>query len=112
MTARDLQAEAKRSGSPWTLAKGFDTFCPIRLSYLGCTSSRGNVFLSTALNIFKCSDFVDCGRIPDPHNVELWLNVNGTPRQRCTTADMVYKLPYLIHYIRFFFLPSSCAYSL
>ncbi len=29
MTRRDLQAEAKRSGRPWALAKGFDQSCPI-----------------------------------------------------------------------------------
>jgi acylpyruvate hydrolase len=29
MTSRDLQAEAKKGGFPWTVAKGYDTFCPI-----------------------------------------------------------------------------------
>ena len=29
MTARDLQAEAKKGGRPWSVAKGFDTFCPV-----------------------------------------------------------------------------------
>ncbi len=29
MTRRDLQAEAKRSGRPWALAKGFDQSCPL-----------------------------------------------------------------------------------
>jgi fumarylpyruvate hydrolase len=29
MTRRDLQAEAKRLGRPWALAKGFDQSCPI-----------------------------------------------------------------------------------
>ena len=29
MTRRDLQAEAKRLGRPWTFAKGFDESCPI-----------------------------------------------------------------------------------
>ena len=29
MTARDWQSEAKKKGQPWSLAKGFDTSCPI-----------------------------------------------------------------------------------
>lgn len=30
MTARNLQFEAKNKGLPWSTAKGFDTFTPIR----------------------------------------------------------------------------------
>jgi acylpyruvate hydrolase len=30
LTARNHQDEAKKQGWPWTLAKGYDTFCPIR----------------------------------------------------------------------------------
>ena len=30
MTARNHQNEAKQHGLPWTQAKGYDTFCPIR----------------------------------------------------------------------------------
>lgn len=30
LTARDLQSEAKREGLPWSRAKGYDTFCPVR----------------------------------------------------------------------------------
>lgn len=29
MTARDWQSEAKKNGLPWSLAKGFDTSCPV-----------------------------------------------------------------------------------
>jgi len=29
VTARDLQAIAKKAGNPWAQAKGFDTFCPL-----------------------------------------------------------------------------------
>ena len=29
ITARDIQAVAKKNGWPWTIAKGFDTFAPI-----------------------------------------------------------------------------------
>lgn len=30
MTARNLQDEAKKKGHPWSTAKGFDTFTPVR----------------------------------------------------------------------------------
>lgn len=29
MTARNIQDEAKKSGHPWTVAKGYDTFTPV-----------------------------------------------------------------------------------
>lgn len=51
MTARDFQDEAKKKGQPWSLAKGFDTSCPI-------------------------SSFIPKARIPDPHNIQLWLKVS------------------------------------
>ena len=50
MTARNLQEEAKTKGLPWSAAKGFDTFCPV-------------------------GGFIKKQRIPDPHNVDLWLKV-------------------------------------
>jgi fumarylpyruvate hydrolase len=33
MTRRDLQAAAKKGGSPWDMAKGFDESCPISKLY-------------------------------------------------------------------------------
>ena len=29
LTARNVQDEAKKKGLPWSIAKGFDTFCPV-----------------------------------------------------------------------------------
>lgn len=29
LTGRNVQSDAKRSGLPWSIAKGYDTFCPI-----------------------------------------------------------------------------------
>ena len=29
MTARNIQADAKSKGQPWTVAKGYDTFAPL-----------------------------------------------------------------------------------
>ena len=42
-------------------------------------------------------------QIPDPHNVELWCEVNGEPRQRQSTKDMIFSVPYLISYISQYF---------
>lgn len=74
MTLRDLQSTAKKRGEPWTVAKGFDTSAPI-------------------------SDVVLRDAIPDPHALTLRLAVNGQERQRGSTADMILKIPRIIHYL-------------
>ncbi|CAN0855706.1 Probable acylpyruvase FAHD1, mitochondrial [Linum grandiflorum] len=74
MTAREIQASAKAAGLPWTVAKGQDTFTPI-------------------------SSILPTSAIPDPHNLELWLKVDGEVRQQGSTKDMMFKIPFLISYI-------------
>ena len=37
--------------------------------------------------------------IADPHQLRLWLKLNGEMMQDSNTSDMVYKTPFLIHYI-------------
>ncbi|KAK4698181.1 acylpyruvate hydrolase, partial [Lecanoromycetidae sp. Uapishka_2] len=71
MTARNLQDEAKKKGIPWTAAKGFDTFLPV-------------------------SKFIEKEKIKEPHDVELWLTVNGEHRQRDSTALMLFRIPRII----------------
>jgi len=71
MTARDLQAAAKRAGMPWAAAKGFDTFAPF-------------------------SREIAAVAVPDPHALELWLAVDGAERQRGRTSDMLARVPELI----------------
>lgn len=71
MTARNLQEEAKKKGLPWTAAKGFDTFLPI-------------------------SSFIAKEKIRDPHDVELYLNVNGKEMQRDETGLMLFRIPRLL----------------
>lgn len=71
LTARNVQEEAKRKGLPWTIAKGFDTFCPI-------------------------SAPIPIENVPDPHNVTLWLSVNGKERQRDSSALMLFRIPRLL----------------
>ncbi|WFD19998.1 acylpyruvate hydrolase [Malassezia caprae] len=74
MTARNMQEKAKKSGLPWSAAKGFDTFTPI-------------------------SDLIAKDQIPDPHNVDLWLQVNNEMRQSGNTKDMIFSIPELIAYV-------------
>jgi acylpyruvate hydrolase len=74
MTARDLQAKAKKAGLPWTHAKGLDTFTPI-------------------------SDFIPKSAVPSPHDLNLWLKVDDELRQNGNTGDMVHNIPFLISYV-------------
>ncbi|ETW00778.1 hypothetical protein H310_07315 [Aphanomyces invadans] len=74
LTARDLQATAKKGGLPWTRAKCYDTFLPI-------------------------SDVIPASKVADPQDLNIWLSVDGVQRQRCNTRDMVHKIPFLISHI-------------
>jgi acylpyruvate hydrolase len=74
MTARDLQAKAKAAGMPWTQAKCYDTFTPL-------------------------SDEVPASSVADPHDLELWLAVDGVERQRGSTALMMHRVPELLSFI-------------
>nr|GMD79110.1 acylpyruvase FAHD1, mitochondrial [Ipomoea batatas] len=74
MTAREIQSVAKSAGLPWTVAKGQDTFTPI-------------------------SAVIPASVVPDPHDIELWLKVDGEIRQKGSTRDMIFNIPYLISYI-------------
>ncbi|XP_077992519.1 oxaloacetate tautomerase FAHD1, mitochondrial-like [Glandiceps talaboti] len=74
MTARDIQDNLKKKSLPWTLAKGFDTSCPV-------------------------GPFIPLEKIPDPQNVGIWLKVNEAMRQNGHTKDMIFKVPFLISFI-------------
>lgn len=63
---------------PWTLAKGFDTSCPI-------------------------GDLISTDKLQQPDNVQLWLKVNGQTKQDGNTKDMIFSIPYLISYISKYF---------
>jgi acylpyruvate hydrolase len=71
MTARNVQNEAKKKGLPWSIAKGFDTFLPM-------------------------SNVIPKGAIADPHDAELFLEVNGQTKQQGSTNLMIYRSPRLI----------------
>ena len=68
MTARNVQEEAKKKGLPWSIAKGFDTFCPV-------------------------SEVIPKASIPDPHNLDLSLMVNDQIRQSDNTNLMLFQIP-------------------
>lgn len=74
MTGRNLQDSAKKAGLPWTLAKGQDTWCAV-------------------------SNYVPISEIPDPHNVQLCLEIDGAMKQDGNTKDMIFSVPELIEYI-------------
>jgi len=88
MTARDLQAKAKRKGHPWSVAKGFDTFAPL-------------------------GPFVPAVMVRDVQDLTLTLTVNGVVRQHASTRDMVFSVAHLIAYCsRVFTLePGDCLYT-
>ncbi len=46
LTRRDLQTEAKKSGRPWDMAKGFDHSAPIAPLTLGFPPASGSISLS------------------------------------------------------------------
>ena len=68
-TARDLQEEAKKKGLPWTDAKGRPGFAAL-------------------------GPFVPA-RLP----AALTLSVNGAPRQKGTTSDMIFSVPKIFEYL-------------
>jgi acylpyruvate hydrolase len=68
MTGRNVQEEAKKKGYPWSIAKGFDTFLPIQ----GPISKE---------------------KLKDPHNVEIYLKVNGEVKQQDSTELMLFRIP-------------------
>ncbi len=72
VSERSYQFE--RNGT-WDKGKGCDTFAPL------------GPFLATK------------GEIGDINNLRLWLKVNGEMMQDDTTANMIFKVPYLISYV-------------
>jgi len=71
VTARDIQAQAKKDRRPWTASKGYDTFAPM-------------------------SNIVPKADINDPHDLDIWLKVNGEYRQRSNTSLLLFKIPEII----------------
>jgi fumarylpyruvate hydrolase len=71
LTRRDKQAEAKKLGRPWEMAKGFDHSGPI-------------------------SALVPASRIGHPGKARIELRVNGAVRQDDDIATMIWDVPHLV----------------
>lgn len=69
---REFQMER---GGQWVKGKSADSFAPI------------GPWLATP------------EEIGDPHKLRLWLDVNGKRMQDSYTSDLIFKIPFLIHYI-------------
>lgn len=74
LTAQCELGTARQNGHPWTLGKGFDTSTPV-------------------------SSLIPLSAINDPHNLDLWLKVNGEMRQNGNTKDLIFKIPELIEHV-------------
>jgi 2-keto-4-pentenoate hydratase/2-oxohepta-3-ene-1,7-dioic acid hydratase in catechol pathway len=72
VSERNFQLER---GSQWDKGKGCDTFGPI------------GPYLVTA------------DSLPDPLELDMWLDVNGQPRQRGNTRTMVFGVAHLVSYV-------------
>lgn len=59
LTRRDLQAEAKKSGRPWDMAKGFDNSAPIGPLTLGIPPSSGSISLCIDGKVRQSGDLKD-----------------------------------------------------
>ena len=59
LTRRDLQAEAKKSGRPWDMAKGFDHSAPIGPLTLGVPPASGAISLSIDGEVRQSGDLKD-----------------------------------------------------
>lgn len=77
MTRRDLQAQAKKAGRPWDMAKGFDQSAPI-----------GTIEPAAAIG--------------HPDKGAITLSVNGVERQRGDLADQIWNVPDTIAYLSSF----------
>ncbi|MBR1216860.1 fumarylacetoacetate hydrolase family protein [Bradyrhizobium sp. U87765 SZCCT0131] len=68
----DISARDNRRAGQWIYSKGQDTYAPF-----------GPCIVTT-------------DEIPDPHNLDLWLTVNGETKQKSNTRHMLFKVPLLI----------------
>jgi len=71
LTLRDVQAELKKKGLPWEIAKAFEQSAPI-------------------------GDFVPYDKSIDLNNISFGCKVNGIERQRGNSKDMIFSIPRLL----------------
>lgn len=68
LTRRDRQAESKKAGAPWDVAKAFDQSAPIGALTQGAAPAKGRI----------------------------WLSVNGATKQDADLSDMIWSVPEII----------------
>lgn len=73
-TARDLQAEQKKKGLPWEIAKAFDNSAPV-------------------------SEFIHKDELGDLSKLNLKLKKNNQVVQEGSTADMIFSIDKIISYV-------------
>ncbi len=73
-TARDLQAEQKKKGLPWEIAKAFDQSAPV-------------------------GKFLHKSQFPDLNRIRFSLKINGETRQQGNTEDMMFSFDRIISYV-------------
>jgi len=71
VSARDVQF----SSTQWSMSKSFPTFCPL------------GPYIVTA------------DEVPDPHNLDISLTIDGERLQHSNTRELVFKIPELIEYL-------------
>ena len=79
VTERIMQRRDMAKSLPWFRSKSLDTFGPMGPS------------------------LITADEIKDPHALTITTEVNGDVKQKASTGDMVYKIPYLIAYLSKYF---------
>lgn len=74
MTRRDLQGQAKKTGRPWDMGKGFDYSAP-------------------------CSALRPAREIGHPDSGAIWLKVNGETKQSGDLSQQIWSVPETIAYL-------------
>ena len=73
-TLRDIQAEEKKKGLPWTTAKGFLTSAAV-------------------------SEITKKEEVLNPETLNITLKINDDLKQNSNTSLMIFKVKFIIHYI-------------
>ena len=76
-TARDLQRECKKNGTPWEIAKAFENSSPISMKF------------------FDKKDLAE--------NINFSLKINGNQVQKGNSKDMIFSIDKIIAYVSQFF---------
>lgn len=73
-TARDLQAECKKKGLPWEIAKAFDQSAPV-------------------------GKFINISTLDNHASINFSLTINGQEKQKGNSGDMIFSFEKIIAYV-------------